>query len=415
MRSMIASADFAAIAAIVRKHAFPFSASRPFLVGALACALAGCATTAAPEADASLVIAPPVEAPADGDWWKTAGDPLLANLVERGIAADNDLACRAARLHEQEETDAAASRRLAGKVRALVGKDQAPERDAARMAWAYAYAQARADRATEVALAYVQVRRLQQILTLRTGRLDQFRDNAVIAEFRRQAGLVTAIDGGLGNSIAGVVDADVSATRSRFDAARAALAAMTGMTDNDLLTALGEKAEVPVISPGAPPAADAPLRRADLLALSSRLESSLAHAKVTQAELDAARAAPTDETTAPALRDALQKLEKAETGARAEMSSMRQSLAALDARQSAIDETAAQAKRAVSDARASYKAGFGDFATLYVAEAAALAADEARVNLKADRAAAIVRLYKMEGGGWSAADLNPPMGTATCD
>jgi hypothetical protein len=37
------------------------------------------------------------------------------------------------------------------------------------------------------------------------------------------------------------------------------------------------------------------------------------------------------------------------------------------------------------------------------------------VGLKADRAAAIIRLHKLEGGGWSAADLDPPMGTAACD
>lgn len=420
MRSTIASARFAAIAALVRNPIVLLRARGPFVLASatgLTLALAGCATSRAPEAPANLMIAPPVAAPQDGDWWKTAGDPLLANLVERGLAADNDLACRAARLHQQEETDASASRGITGKVRALVGRNEAPERDAARMAWAYAYAQARADRATEVALAYVQVRRLQQILVLRTERLDQFRDNAVIAEFRRQAGLVTAIDGGLGNSMAGVVDADVSATRARFDAARGNLAALTGMTDTDLLTALGEKAEVPAVSPDAQitPPADAPLHRADLLALRSRLESSLAHQKVTQEQLDAARATPEDPATAPVLRDALQKLAKAEQGAQAEIASTRQSLATFDAREAAIEATATQAKRAVADARAAYKAGFGDFATLYVAEAAALAADEARVNLKADRTAALVRLRKQEGAGWSSADLDPPMGAATCD
>jgi outer membrane protein TolC len=414
MRSTIASADIAAIAAHVRNHTVLRRGGGP-LVLVLACALAGCATSAVPETHTNLTIAPAVEAPADGDWWKSGGDPLLINLIERGIAADTDLACRAARLHTQEETDAAASRRLAGKVRALVGKDQSSERDAARMAWAYAYAQARADRATEVALAYVQVRRLQQILVLRTERLDQFRDNAVIAEFRRQAGLVTAIDGGLGNSMAGVVDADVAATRARFDAARANLAGLTGMTDTELLTALGESAPVPALASGAALPADAPLHRADLLALQSRLEASLARDSITQAQLDAARAAPEDAETAPALREALQKLDKAEQGARAEIASHRQAMAAFDARQSGLDDTAAQAKRAVTDARAAYKAGFGDFATLYVAEAAALAADEARVGLKADRAAAIIRLHKLEGGGWSAADLDPPMGTAACD
>jgi outer membrane protein TolC len=410
MRSTIASARFAAIAADVRNLVVIRRASGPLAL-ALACALAGCATTKAPETHASLTIAPPVAAPQDGDWWKAAGDPLLANLIERGLAADNDLACRAARLHEQEETDAAASRRLSGKVRALVGKDEAPERDAARMAWAYAYAQARADRAAEVALAYVQVRRLQQILGLRTQRLDQFRDNAVIAEFRRQAGLVTAIDGGLGNSMAGVVDADVAATRARYDAARAALSALTGMSDTDLLTALGEKADIPVFAVDGP----AQLHRADLLALRSRLESSLAHDKVTQAQLDAALAAPEDPTPPQALRDALQKLAKADEGARAEVASTREALAAFDKREAALADTAAQAKRAVTDARAAYRAGFGDFATLYVAEAAALAAEEARVGMKADRAAMTVRLHKQEGAGWSAADLDPPMGAATCD
>jgi len=418
MRSTIASAHFAAIAALVRNPVVLRRARGPFVSAfaiGLSLALAGCVTSKAPETHAALTIAPPVEAPQDGDWWKAAGDPLLANLIERGLAADNDLACRAARLHEQEETDASASRRLSGKVRALVGKDEAPERDAARMAWAYAYAQARADRATEVALAYVQVRRLQQVLILRTQRLDQFRDNAVIAEFRRQAGLVTAIDGGLGNSMAGVADADVAATRARYDEARGRLSALTGMTDTDLLTALGEKADIPTFAVDASPASEAPLHRADLLALRSRLESSLAHDKITQVQLDAAIAAPEDATTSQVLRDALQKLTKADEGARAEIASTRVALAAFDKRESALADTAAQAKRAVTDARSAYRAGFGDFATLYVAEAAALAAEEARVGLKADRAATVIRLHKQEGAGWSAADLDPPMGTASCD
>lgn len=421
MRSMIASARFAAIAALVRNPVVIRRARGPFVsalgVG-LSLALAGCATSKAPETHAALTIAPPVEAPQDGDWWRAAGDPLLANLIERGLAADNDLACRAARLREQEETDASASRRLSGKVRALVGKDEAPERDAARMAWAYAYAQARADRATEVALAYVQVRRLQQILMLRTERLDQFRDNAVIAEFRRQAGLVTAIDGGLGNSMAGVADTDVAATRARYDEARGRLSALTGMTDTDLLTALGDKADIPTFAaPASPPSEPrgASLHRADLLALRSRLEASLAHEKVTQEQLDAAIGAPEDPATPQALRDALQKLAKAEEGARAEIASTRVALAAFDKREAALAETAAQAKRAVTDARSAYRAGFGDFATLYVTEAAALAAEEARVGLKADRAATVIRLHKQEGFGWSAADLDPPVGTATCD
>lgn len=430
IRSTIASANIAAIAANVRNHAVISRAGGPLvlaLAGALPrslpralaatvpLALAACATPQAPEVHASLSLAPPVEAPTDGDWWKSAGDPLLANLVERGLAADGDLACRAARLHQQEESDAAASRRLAGKVRALVGKDEAPERDAARSAWAYAYAQARADRASEVAQAYVQVRRLQQILVLRTERLDQFRDNAVIAEFRRQAGLVTAIDGGLGNSMAGVVDADVASTRARFDAARAALAAMTGMDGDALLTALGESAEIPAFPPGTAPAPDAPLHRADLMALRSRLESSLAHEKVTQEQLDAARAYPDGAAVPPSLREAIRKLEKTQADARAEMVSARQALAAFGPREAALADAAAQAKRAVTDARAAYRAGFGDFATLYVTEAAALAAEEARVSLHADRAAAVIRLHRLEGAGWSAADLEPPVGGAACD
>ncbi|WP_165912168.1 TolC family protein [Novosphingobium sp. PhB165] len=391
------------------------------MVMAIACALAagglsGCAGQSGPAAQVPKAPEPTVEAPTDGDWWKTASDPLLADLIARGIAADTDLACRAARLDAQNEEDAAAARRLTGKVRKLVGGEQDLVRDATRRADAYAYAQARAERAAAVALAYVEVRRLQKVLVLRTERLDQFRDNAAIAEFRRQAGLVTGIDGGIGSSMAGVADADLSATRARFDAARANLARMTGMEDAALLAALGEAGDVPDLGRDPPGVADeGPLHRADLQARRYRLLASIEREKMSQADIDAAEAHRGDPGTPPLLRDGLAEMDKAELAARAEIAATRQSLVTLDTREAALAQSSERARRAVQDARSAYRAGMGDFATLYVAEASALSVEEARLGIRAERASAMIRLHLQRGDGWSATDLTPPPGGAGCD
>ncbi|MFC0687402.1 TolC family protein [Novosphingobium clariflavum] len=390
------------------------------LAAALACSaafsLAACTGQERPAAALPQPPAPTVEAPVDGDWWKQAGDPLLADLVARGLAADHALACRAARLAVQAEADASAERRLSGRMRKLVGTDQGLSRAAALRADQYAYAQARAERAAAVALAYVEVRRLQSVLVLRTERLDQFRDNAAIAEFRRQAGLVTAIDGSIGSSMAGVADADVAATRARFERARMDLARMADMDDAALLTALGESGDVADLGRDPPgPADEGPLHRADLLALRYRLLSRIEHEKMTQADINKAEAERGDPSTPPLLRDGLGELDKAEAGARAEIAATRQALVLLDAREQALGQSGERSRRAVQDARAAYRAGMGDFATLYVAEASALSVEEARLGLRAERAAGMIRLHLQRGDGWSAADLSPQVGVAACD
>ncbi|WP_395327744.1 TolC family protein [Novosphingobium sp. BL-8H] len=419
MRSMIASADFAAIAARVRNVGALNRASRVMglpLALAMACALSACTEQARPAEQLPQPPEPAVEAPADGDWWKNAGDPLLADLIARGIAADHDLACRAARLNAQMQEDASADRRITGKMRKLVGADQGLSRAASLRADTYAYAQARAERAATVALAYVEVRRLQKVLVLRTERLDQFRDNAAIAEFRRQAGLVTAIDGGIGSSMAGVADADLAATRGRFDRARAELARLTGMDDAALLALLGETGDVPDLGRDPPGVADqGPLHRADLLALRYRLLARIEHEKMTQADIDAAEAKPADPSTPPLLRAGLTELDKAEMDARAEIGRTRQSLVALDTREGPLEQSGERSRRAVQDARSAYRAGMGDFATLYVAEASALSVEEARLGLRAERASGMIRLHLQRGDGWSAADLSPPAGDVSCD
>ena len=382
----------------------------------MACAFAACSGQEGPSAQLPAPPESTVQAPVDGDWWKQSGDPVLVDLITRGIAADHDLACRGARLANQAEADASADRRLSGRMRKLVGTDQGLSRAASLRADQYAYAQARAARAAAVALAYVEVRRLQKVLVLRTERLDQFRDNAAIAEFRRQAGLVTAIDGGIGSSMAGVADADLAATRARFDRARSELARMTDMDDAALLTALGETGDVPDLGRDPPgPADQGPLHRADLLALRYRLLARIEHEKMTQADIDKAEATRGDPSTPPLLRDGLGELDKAEADARAEIGATRQALVTLDAREPALSQSGERSRRAVQDARSAYRAGMGDFATLYVAEASALSVEEARLGLRAERAAGMIRLHLQRGDGWSAADLSPQVGVAACD
>jgi outer membrane protein TolC len=61
----------------------------------------------------------------------------------------------------------------------------------------------------------------------------------------------------------------------------------------------------------------------------------------------------------------------------------------------------------VRDARAGYRAGAEPFATLYVAEASALAASEADASARTGLARAQIRLWTAQGLGWTLADLAP--------
>lgn len=296
----------------------------------LTCELSGCAAPRAPAGGCALGAHAMPDAEPAVPWWNGAGDTLLARLVDDGLAADARLRDEAAALAGSEFQALHWKYRVRDWLGSLLGY---PARDPA--ARALRLADARQRKAAAIALDYVSVRRLQSVLALRQRFQDQFRDNADIARWRREAGLVTTVDGGLAAAMVGVNAGALDATRERLAAARAALAREAGVAGELLDEAMDDGAQVPELTMAAVP-------------------------------------------------------ERARGDARVQRD--RAALADAESRQRALRDVERNAELTVVDARAAYRLGTANFATLYAAEAAALAAREAGIDARADRADAVIRL-----------------------
>ena len=357
---------------------------------AFALPLAGCTAMQTRLGDLHLGPPPITQGPGPADyWWLAAGDPVLARLVTRSLSGSASLACEAAALVPRQ------GHGIAGLRRARVATADA----------GYRYADHRARFAAAIAHAYVDVRKWQSLAELRSGVLDQYRDNAEIAHFRHEAGLVSTIDGGLAGALSAQNNDAHERTSVRLAAELAALSNLAGIPSADL--ELGDSTAVPDLAPPAfanPPDLSA---RADLLALKSRLERRLLQQKVSQANLDQAVADPGSASTASPAQGAVADWRHAFIRAGSEISALAAVNAEADAQLVTLTRRQAAAQRAVADARLAYRAGVGSFATLFVAEVAALGLREALVEAQADRAAAIIDLRTALGQGWSPADLSP--------
>lgn len=343
-------------------------------------------------------------------WWQTAGDPALARFIERGLAANPDLLCNAISLQTRQREADASARRLGKRIGRIFDAGPRKADEAASIARAYRYADRRARLAADIAAAYVEVRRLQEVLALRTELLDQFKDNAEIADFRRQAGLVPGVDSGLAGSLVSVSASDLDALKGEIDAAARELARLTGTEPDAVKASLGEKGRVPDIA--ADVAGEVRLslaHRADMLALENSLVADMTRKKVTQEDLDAVLAGKADAVPAdsPAI-PAVAQYREAQGRAYEDLKQRRQAVATASARQVELEKSNRAAQATVKEARLAYRSGAGNFATLYVAEAAALSVEEARVKARAELAMATIRLWAAEGAGWTQADLAPP-------
>lgn len=342
-------------------------------------------------------------------WWKNAGDIALAMLIDRGLATNPELVCDAVSLQVKEQQANAAAKRLGSRIRRLFDTGAGSADEAASQARAYRHADRRARVAADIAVAYFEVRRLQETYALRVKLLDQFKDDAQIASFRREAGLVTGLDSGLAGSLVSVTASDLDASREQIEAAMRELARLTGMELEAVKTALGEEGRVPDIAADVSGQTRLSLaHRADLLALESSLLADMTRQKVTQEDLDAVLAgnAADKPENSPAVT-AVAKYREAQGKAYDDLKGLRDAVAAAAARQAELEASYRGARATVRDARLAYRNGTGNFTTLYVAEAAELAVNEARIRTRAALATATIRLWTAEGGGWTTADLAP--------
>ncbi|WP_169805665.1 TolC family protein [Novosphingobium rosa] len=352
-------------------------------------------------------------------WWKGAGDPLLAQLIEQGLAHDPVLICQAFDL--TQSVDKAHAPGLRNRLTHLIAQDD----DTARRAQAYAYADARNHLAERIALAYIEARRWQERLAVRVKATDPLRDNGEIAHFRKEAGLVPAMDGDMADVMTGLDTASVEAARNKLNEAIGTLARLIHALPDDLRGQLGNEGHLPALA--ARPANDRS-HRADLRGLELRLTSNLTRHKVEQDAIDSAAKAPEDATgpapEAPAkpaagkkgdpkitadarAKNAVAAWRAAQIRADAEIHDASGALDTATLRLAPLAKAEATATRTVTDARLGYRSGTETFSMLYVAEAAVLAAQEGQIDARAAAAAAAVRLWSAQGLGWHDADLAP--------
>jgi outer membrane protein TolC len=358
-------------------------------------------------------------------WWKDAGDPLLAQLIEQGLAHDPVLICQAFDLSKSDEK--AHPPGLRHRLSRLIAQG---EDETAHRARAYGYADARNALAERIALAYVEARRWQERLAVRVKATDPLRDNGEIAHFRKEAGLVPAMDGDMADVMTGLDSASVEAARNRLNDSVAALAKLAHMLPEDLRKQLGNEGHLPTFT--AKPANDRS-HRADLRALELKLTGELTRHKVDQNAIDAAAHAPEGTlpegtpaaTPKPAdpvkpggkkpvgptadarAQDAVGAWRAAQIRADAEISEASAALGTITLRLAPLARAEATATRTVTDARLAYRGGTETFSMLYVAEAAVLAAQEGQIDARAAAAAAAIRLWSAQGLGWHDADLAP--------
>jgi outer membrane protein TolC len=289
----------------------------------LASGLGGCA--APPARAPSATAAAPVVGLA-APWWRSCGDSRLARLVDDGLRVDPRLRREAAALNTAESRARHWRLRLVDAWRAALAGREPENLDAA----ARHLARTRLRKAEAIALTYVELRQLQAVRNLRDTLQAQFHDDARIAAWRREAGLASAVDAGLGTALIGVNADALRATDARLAAVRATLARSAGVAEAELAPAPGD----------APP--------------------------ISAPQVDSGNAAPAADRAA---------------------------LAAAATRETALLGVARDAERTAADARAAYQLGSGDFATVYASEAALLDVREAALAARAASARAAIRLW----------------------
>jgi outer membrane protein TolC len=351
-------------------HVSPIFRTGPFAatVTVLALASAGCAGPNGISSTSPASLSPAPATPAAPEWWRKAGDPVLASIVTQGLDASEEITCRIDGLRHHDYQAAQETKRIGATLGRLLGADQKAKSDARALAHQDRVQRIVARRirlARQIALSYVEVRRLQQEVALRKSLRSQHKDNAEVAQFRREAGLVSAIDGALARSQDQAAQGELDYAQGRLDEAISQLAGLVGETREALVGKLGTSGQMPDLPAGP--------------ALTDAHEAALAGAT----------------STDPTLADNLK-------------------------REARLTQALDQARRTVRDARGAYRQGAGDYATLYVAEAAVTAVSLALVNARAARVTRTLESWSAQDTAWARSGLDPvvtappgPSGTIT--
>jgi multidrug efflux system outer membrane protein len=453
---------------------------------ALALGLAGCASLQsgprdagddappAPAAWAAAASAPAsVDAPALDAWWRRFGDARLSELIAAADARNTDVRAASARVRQARAlraqaaaalgpalsatASAQASRRegqggttrsvggaldagwspdLSGGVRAGVVAAEA-DIDASRAL----LAQARAAVATELALAYLDLRSAQQRLAIAQANLAAQEETLQISRWRAQAGLVSALDSDQAESAAAQTRAQLPALATAIDQNAHAIALLAGRAPAELLSELRVPAPLPQPSAELPLSLPAEVlrRRPDVIAAEARVRAAAARTDAADAQrlpslslggsiglnaltltglgsgaglaslaanvslplLDGGRIRAQVQAQEAAWDEARSDYRATVLGALRDVEDALVAIAGARAQRDELDTALAAARRAAELADTRYAAGLVDFLTVLTTRRTLLAVEDSAAGAAGNLASQHVRLYQALGGGWT--------------
>ena len=297
----------------------------------------------------------------------------------------------------------------------------------------------------QVALTTIQARATALQLAIARDTLAYQDDNLQIARWRNQAGLVSSLDVEQARSQRAATAATIPQLESSLAARANAISTLIGEPPGRVLTLLQGSDFVPTPPDlaGFEAPADVLRRRPDVRGAEASLVAASARVGVARAQLlplvrltgnigtgatslgslfdivtggifasvgqlifDGGRTAAQVDSAKAAADGALAAWRQSILGALEEVESSAVDLRATREQVAIQGEARDAAANAVLLARSQYQAGLTDFRTLLSSENQLLAARNAEVGAKSERASAFVRLTQALGGGWSPAD-NP--------
>jgi NodT family efflux transporter outer membrane factor (OMF) lipoprotein len=303
----------------------------------------------------------------------------------------------------------------------------------------------------QLALSVIAYRSIGLQLAIARDTLSRQDENLQIARWRNQAGLVSSLDVEQARTQRAQTAATIPQLESNLVATANAISTLVGEAPGPVAVVLGEGASIPAPAASGPALAPAQVLRLrpDVRAAEASLMASTARVGVARAQmLPLVRLTGTIGSAAPAA-DLFQlvtgglfasvsqllfdggrthaRIDSARAAARGSMAAWEGTIlraleevetAASDQRAATRRETIlAEAEDAAGNsallARSQYQAGLTDFRNLLTAESQLLAARNAALAAKADRASAFVRLNQALGGGWSPASPDLPASDRT--
>jgi len=286
------------------------------LVMALSLLLSGCASLYATDSDTDPAGAQSASAVSLSTWWQDFHDPLLAELIQQALLANPNITAAQAALQQARalrDVKLAATRpqvTVSGSVQRnksenspssigySSGLDASWELDvfgAKRDAVANSEADLTAARANlrdvqlsmtaEVALAYIQLRGLQEQLTLAQHNLASQLETLQLTQWRTQAGLVTSLEVAQAQTAASQTAAQIPSLENSQATARHSLAVLTGQQPTELDAILATAAPIPRVTDAVAEviSANSLRQRPDVRAAEARITAALAAVDAAQA------------------------------------------------------------------------------------------------------------------------------------